>query len=75
MATYYLLSTINSRVNGWRAYHKGSKKECEEAIDTLREMRGTDIYADTLRKNAVVVSKTTARLKYKYNEDDDFCYE
>lgn len=67
MATYVLLSTINAAVNGWTAYCEGTKRECEKALENTPDFNGTDIWADTYRKNAVIVSKTTAKRKYHYD--------
>lgn len=68
MATYVLLSTSNAAY-GWTAYCEGSKKECEKALETYPDFNGTDIWADTHRKNAVIVSKTTAIRKYNYDPE------
>jgi hypothetical protein len=72
MATYVLLSTTNAAVNGWTVYCEGTKQECEHALSTIPDFHGTDIWADTLRKNAVIVSKTTAIREYHYDPYSNF---
>lgn len=69
MATYCLVSTINAAVNGWTVYAEGTKAQCERALDTDPQFNGTDIYADTLRKNAKIVSKTKAQREFKADSD------
>lgn len=65
MATYCLVSTTNAAVNGWTVYAEGTKAQCEKTLDTDPQFNGTDIWADTLRKNAKIVSKTKATRNYK----------
>lgn len=69
MATYVLISTTNAAVNGWTAYCEGTKQECEHALSTIPDFQGTDIWADTLRKNAKIVSKTKAQREFKADSD------
>ncbi|MBQ3942797.1 MAG: hypothetical protein II669_00590 [Elusimicrobia bacterium] len=64
---YVLLSTINAAVNGWTAYCKGTNEQCEATLSNNPIFRGTDIWADTYRKNAIIVSMTTAKRKYHYD--------
>ena len=67
MATYYIISTTNPHVNGWDIYGTfNSRKEAEESIDKISDFKDMsqthrDIEAQTLLKNAMVVSKTAAR--------------
>ena len=69
--TYYVLSTTNARVEGWKIYDiSGSKKDAENAISDI--FKGNDIHAETLLKNALVVSKTTAEKKYHVNFEFDY---
>ncbi len=68
--TYFLISTTNAAVNGWSVYGRGSKREMEELRDSHpafidKTPQHRDIYAQTLAKNARVVSKTKARKVYK----------
>jgi hypothetical protein len=68
--TYYLISTTNSQVEGWSIFGQGTKKEMEQLSLTHESFQDktelhSDIYAQTLDKNARVVSKTTAKKTYK----------
>lgn len=60
MATYVAISTINAQLSGWDVLARGSDKSAveQQAWDGIS---GSDIYADTLRKNLTVVSLTKAR--------------
>jgi hypothetical protein len=66
MATFYIISTTNAK-NGWDVYGTfNSRKEAEESIDKISDFKDMsqthrDIEAQTLLKNAMVVSKTAAR--------------
>ena len=55
--TYYVISTTNSQVEGWRIFGEGSKPECVTIQLTHADFQGTDIYADTLNKNSKIVPK------------------
>lgn len=55
--TYYVISTTNSQVDGWRIFGEGSKPECVRIQLTHKDFQGTDIYADTLNKNSKIVPK------------------
>ena len=57
--TYYLISTINSQVEGWEIIEKGTKKECQKALKNLPS-KG-DIFLQTFFKNAKIVCKTKAK--------------
>ena len=54
---YYLISTINSQIDGWKIFGEGTKDECVTIQLTHKEFKGTDIYADTLNKNSKIVPK------------------
>ena len=54
---YYLISTINSQIDGWRVFGEGTKDECKNIQLTHKDFQGTDIYADTLNKNSRIISK------------------
>lgn len=62
---YYVISTLNAQINGWSIYGEGTKKECRQIQLNNPAFKGTDIYADTLNKNSVIVSKTEAKKRYK----------
>lgn len=69
-ATYYLISTTNSQVEGWSIFGTGTKKEMEQLALTHKSFQDLsethrDIYAQTLDKNSRVVSKTKAKQIYK----------
>ena len=70
MATFYIISTINSRVEGWSIYGTySSRKEAEKDIFNIdafidKSELHRDIEAQTLLKNSRVVSKTEAKQKY-----------
>ena len=75
MATYILISTTNSQVDGWTVYGTGSKREMSDLRlnhsafqDTTETHR--DIYAQTLQRNSRVVSKTDAKRLYHIHEDE-----
>jgi len=73
-ATYYLISTTNSQINGWDIFGTGTKQEMEELMLKHLSFQDTtelhdDIWAQTLCKNSRVVCKTTAKRKYHINED------
>ena len=59
MAEFIAISTINAQMSGWEVLARGADKATvhDEAWDSLV---GDDIYADTLRKNLRVVSKSAA---------------
>jgi hypothetical protein len=68
--TYYLISTTNAQVEGYSIYGRGTKKEMEQLSLTHESFQDktelhSDIYAQTLDKNARVVSKTIAKKTYK----------
>lgn len=65
MRNYYVISTTNSQIEGWRSFGEGTKEECKKIQLEHPEFNGTDIYSDTLNKNSVIVSKTEAKRKYK----------
>lgn len=66
--TYYIISTTNAQVCGWDVWAVcESRQEANRKMDEIPDFKGTDIEADTLRKNARIVSKTEAR-KYGINE-------
>ena len=67
LRTYFVISTINSRVEGWSIFGQGTKEECKKIQLTDSAFQGTDIYADTLNKNSRIVSKTEAKRKFKLN--------
>lgn len=69
MATYALISTTNAAQNGWTVYCVGTKAQCQATLDNEKDFNGTDIWADTLRKNARIVSKTTAKRQYGCFDD------
>lgn len=58
-AEYIAISTYNSQ-HGWTVIARGSDKTAVSQ-DADAAITGTDIYAETLRKNLTVVSKTVAR--------------
>ena len=60
MATYIALSTINAQASGWEVLARGSVKSMVEEC-AWASIVGSDIYADTLRKNLTIVSLTKAR--------------
>lgn len=69
-ATYYLVSTINSQINGWSIFGIGTKNEMKQLALTHESFQDNsethrDIYAQTLNKNSRVVSKTKAKQIYK----------
>ena len=71
---YFLISTVNSQVEGWHIFGQGSKNEMEKLIlnhESFQDNSEThsDIYAQTLCKNARVVSKTKAKRIYKIDVD------
>lgn len=74
MATFYIISTINAR-NGWDIYGIfTSRKEAEYGIENVSDFKDLsithrDIEAQTLLKNAVVVSKTKAK---KFGIDEGY---
>jgi hypothetical protein len=73
---YFLISTTNSRIEGWSIFGRGTKKEMEQLSLTLepfldKSALHRDIYAQTLSKNLRVVSKTTAKRVYKLDVCDD----
>jgi len=57
--TYYLISTINSQIEGWEIIEKGTKKECQKALQNLPS--NGDIFVQTFFKNAKIVCKTKAK--------------
>ena len=67
LRTYFVISTINSRVEGWSIFGQGTKEECKKIELTDSAFQGTDIYADTLNKNSRIVSKTESKRKFKLN--------
>ena len=59
-AEYIAISTTNAQANGWNVLARGADKaQVEQSADA--SIVGSDIYAETLRKNLRIVSKTTAR--------------
>lgn len=61
MATEYVaISTVNAQMSGWQVLARGSDRAMveQQASDGIA---GTDIYAQTLRINLRIVSKTAAR--------------
>lgn len=62
---YYVISTLNAQMNGWSVYGQGTKKECKQIQLNDPAFQGTDIYADTLNRNSLIVSKTEAKRKFK----------
>ena len=73
MATFYIISTTNAQVEGWNVFGTfSSRKEAEEGIEKVSDFiditpTHRDIWSQTLRKNAIVVSKTQAK-KYGITE-------
>ena len=55
--TYYLISTINAQIDGWKVFGEGTKTVCVTIQLTHKDFQGTDIYADTLNKNSKIVPK------------------
>ena len=55
---YFVISTTNAQVEGWSVFGQGTKEECKQIQLNDPAFQGTDIYADTLNKNSVIVSKT-----------------
>ena len=55
--TYYVISTINAKIDGWKIFGNGTKAECRNIQLTHDYFQGTDIYADTLNKNSRIVSE------------------
>ena len=76
----YLVSTLNSQLDGWEIVASGTKKELELELDALgksvwynkdgSQKAFSDIYADTMYKNAKIVSKEVAKRDYKINKYD-----
>jgi len=66
MRTYFILTTTNSRIEGWEIIGKtANKKEAVELADKLKnsylepnESGNVDIYDQTRAKNIRVLSKT-----------------
>ena len=54
---YYLISTTNAQIDGWKIFGEGTKDECVNIQLTHKDFQGTDIYADTLNKNSKIVPK------------------
>ena len=54
---YYLISTINAQIDGWKIFGEGTKLECKNIQLTHKDFQGTDIYADTLNKNSKIIPK------------------
>lgn len=71
MATYIAMTTHNFQQNGMnKVVCAGSNRKAVEAAALAdRELSGTDIYADTYRKNLVIVSKTQAKRRYGFDFD------
>ena len=55
--TYYVISTTNAQIDGWKIFGEGTKDECVNIQLTHKDFQGTDIYADTLSKNSRIISK------------------
>jgi hypothetical protein len=60
MAQYVAITTVNAQQSGWDVLARGTDKDAvrQEAWDSIV---GSDIYADTYRKNLTVLSLTKAR--------------
>lgn len=71
----YLISTLNSQLDGWKIISSGTKKELELELYKLDKSiwynedgspkAFSDIYADTISKNARIVSNKVAKMQYK----------
>ena len=80
MATYYAISSENVERNGWTILARADSPDTalhSAAGDDV--LLGTDIIADTWRKNLRVVSKTAllrlvGRARYTTMFDDFACY-
>lgn len=55
--TYYVISTTNANIDGWRIFGEGTRAECVNIQLNHTDFQGTDIYADTLNKNSKIVPK------------------
>lgn len=76
----YLISTLNREIDGYEIIAIGTKKELEIELDKLRKSvwhneDGTrkmfsDIYADTIAKNAKIVTIAVAKKEYKIDDID-----
>lgn len=76
----YLVSTLNSQLDGWEIIASGTKKELELEMNKLEksvwynedgsQKAFSDIYADTMSKNARIVSKEVAKREYKIDDLD-----
>ena len=55
--TYYVISTTNAQIDGWKIFGEGTKDECVNIQLAHNDFKGTDIYADTLNKNSRIISK------------------
>lgn len=76
----YLVSTLNSELDGWEIVASGTKKELELELQALgksvwhnkdgSKKSFSDIYADTMYKNAKIVSKEVAKRGFKINDFD-----
>lgn len=54
---YYVISTTNANIDGWRVFGEGTRAECVNIQLNHADFQGTDIYADTLNKNSKIVPK------------------
>ena len=55
--TYYVISTTNAKIDGWKVFGEGTKEECKKIQIEHESFQGADIYADTLNKNSKIVPK------------------
>lgn len=75
MATFYIISTINAQQNGWEVYGTASTREAaQNGLKNISDFKDNsdihrDIYAQTLAKNARIVSATWAKRRYGINEN------
>jgi len=66
---FYAISTVNAASFGWRIVATGdSRREAAEAAEAELVALGADIYAETMRRNMMVVSAPTARRQYGVGE-------
>ena len=70
MATYLALTTHNYQQNGYHEVARGNKKQdVRAAAEQHGSLQGHDVYAETYRRNLIVVSKTAAKRRYGFNAD------
>ena len=58
---FLAISTTNARTLGWRIIATGdTRREAAEAAEAELAQLGADIYAETMRRNLVVVARSAA---------------